>query len=68
VWSTQRDLVWPDGATSDELKRTVKFIEDVGLKLLKVERKEVFDMLFQETTRSHQMHNLLTISARKRSP
>jgi hypothetical protein len=36
---TQRNLAWPDGATlakqlwgsADELKSTVKFIEDVGL-------------------------------------
>jgi hypothetical protein len=35
----KRDLTWPDGATlakqlwgsADELKRTVKFIEDIGL-------------------------------------
>jgi hypothetical protein len=39
LWGTQRDLAWPKGATltkqlwgsADELKRTVKFIEDVGL-------------------------------------
>jgi hypothetical protein len=39
LWRTQRDLAWPEGATrakqlwgsADELKRTVKFIEDVGL-------------------------------------
>jgi hypothetical protein len=39
LWRTQRDLPWPEGATlakqlwgsADELKRTVKFIEDVGL-------------------------------------
>jgi hypothetical protein len=37
LWRTQRDLAWPDGATlakqlwgsADELKKTVKFIEDV---------------------------------------
>jgi hypothetical protein len=42
LWRTQRDLAWPNGATlvkqlwgsadmADELKRTVKLIEDVGL-------------------------------------
>jgi hypothetical protein len=39
LWRTQRDLAWPEGATLakqlwgsvDELKRTVKFIENVGL-------------------------------------
>jgi polysaccharide deacetylase 2 family uncharacterized protein YibQ len=39
LWRTQRDIAWPEGATlakqlwesADELKRTVKFIEDVGL-------------------------------------
>jgi hypothetical protein len=39
LWRTQRDLAWPEGATlakqiwrsADEPKRTIKFIEDVGL-------------------------------------
>jgi hypothetical protein len=44
LWKTQRDLAcWSDGATlakqllwgsADELKRTVKFIEDVGLNMM----------------------------------
>jgi hypothetical protein len=44
LWRTQRDLAWPDGVTlakqpwvsADELKWTVKFIEDVGLNVWRV--------------------------------
>jgi hypothetical protein len=63
LWRTQRNLSWPEGATlakqlrgsADELKRTVEFIEDVGLNVLYINcqtsnAKKKEDMLYVFTT------------------